>query len=262
MRAAGAVRLAAWLSVMAAVATSLPAVAQKPMSKDAHPAFDVVTVKPTSPDERSQGFQTRGTHIKLVRETVQFMIMFAYGVHSSQIVGMPDWVRSQPFDVDGVPDVEGEPNTAQFQYLVKQLLTDRFGLKIHPARRELSYYALRIASGGPKLARSSAPDDRPSNQTGTGSAKGQTMTFTNNTMPEFALGMQYFADRPVINETGLPGRYDFTLQWTPDSLKAPDPDAAPGLFAALREQLGLEMKSAKGSVDTLVVDTVRQPSAN
>lgn len=262
MHAARVVRLAALLFAVASGPTGLSVKAQQAMAKDAQPVFDVVTVKPTPPDERNQGFQTRGSHIKLVRETVLSMMMFAYGVHGSQVIGAPDWAHSQAFNVDGVPNVPGEPNTAQFQSLVKQLLIDRFGLKTHPATRDLSYYALRVAPAGPKLVRSTAPDDQAADQTGNGSAKGQTMTFTNNTMPEFALGMQYFADRPVINETGLTGKYDFTLQWTPDSMKVPDPDAAPGMFAALREQLGLEMKSAKGSVNTLVVDAVTEPSAN
>jgi uncharacterized protein (TIGR03435 family) len=232
------------------------------MPKDATPGFEVVTVRPTSPEERSQGFQKRGRHIKLVRETVQSMIMFAYGVHGKQIVDAPDWAGTEAFDVDGIPDVEGEPSFLQFQSLVKLLLADRFGLRTHDAHRELNYYALRVAAGGAKIAKSASPEDATPDQTGNGGSKGQTMKYTNNSMNEFALGMQYFVDRPVVNETDLTGRYDFSLKWMPDQLAQMQDDAVPGLFTAMREQLGLELKPAKGNVKVLAVDAMERPGAN
>jgi uncharacterized protein (TIGR03435 family) len=241
------------------LAASAPA--QKPMQQGAMPKFDVVTVKPTPPDERNQGFQIRGSHIKLVRQTVQSMIMFAYGVHGSQIAEGPEWIRTESFDVDGVPDTPGEPNLLQFQSLVKDLLADRFGLKTHLAKREQRYYALRVTPGGAKLTKNTSPEDQSPDQSGNGGPNGQTMTFTNNLMSDFALGMQYFADRPVVDETALPGRYDFKLQWMPDEMKVTE-STAPGLFTAIREQLGLEMKQARGPVDTVVVDHVDKPGAN
>lgn len=235
---------------------------QKAMPKDAKPGFDVVTVKPTPPEERSQGFQIRGSHVKLVRETVQSMIMFAYGVHGRQIVDAPGWVSTDTFDVDGVPDVEGEPSFPQFQGLVKQLLASRFGLRTHGSKREISYYALRLAAGGAKVQKSASPEAESPDQTGDGGPGGQTMKFTNNSMDEFALGMQYFTDRPMVNETGLAGRYDFTLQWMPDQMKVQNAETAPGLFTAVREQLGLELKPAKAPVSVMVVDAVERPGAN
>jgi uncharacterized protein (TIGR03435 family) len=234
---------------------------QQPMSKDAVPKFDVVSVKPTPPGERNQGFQSRGSHIKLVRQTVGSMIMFAYGVHGKQIVNGPDWIRTESFDVDGVPDTAGEPSLPQFQALVKQLLAERFALKTHNSPHELSYYALRVAPGGPKLTKSPPPEEQAPDQIGNGGPSGQTMVFTHNSMSDFALGMQYFADRPVVDETSLDGRYDFKLQWMPDEMKVTE-NTSPGLFTAVREQLGLEMKPAKGPVNTIVVDHVEQPGEN
>jgi uncharacterized protein (TIGR03435 family) len=120
-----------WCNRMLPVVLFLMAVAvpaQKPMAKGVTPKFDVVTVKPTPPDVHNQGFQVRGSHIKLVRQTVQSMIMFAYGVHGKQIVDGPDWIRTDEWDVDGVPDTPGDPSLPQFQALVKQLLDERFAL--------------------------------------------------------------------------------------------------------------------------------------
>jgi uncharacterized protein (TIGR03435 family) len=177
-------------------------------------------------------------------------------------VDAPDWAATEAFDVDGIPDVEGEPSFLQFQSLVKLLLAERFGLRTHDARRELNYYALRVAAGGAKITRSASPEGAMPDQTGNGGTKGQTMKYTNNSMNEFALGMQYFVDRPVVNETDLAERYDFILKWMPDQLPQIQDDAVPGLFTAMREQLGLELKPAKGAVKVLAVDAMERPGAN
>jgi uncharacterized protein (TIGR03435 family) len=78
-------------------------------------------------------------------------------------------------------------------------------------------------------------------------------------------------DRPVVDQTGLPGRFDFSLVWTPDESqfggmggRVPPPagDAPPGLFTAIQEQLGLRLESTKSPVEVLVVDRVEKPSEN
>ena len=96
----------------------------------------------------------------------------------------------------------------------------------------------------------------------------------NATMGDLAGVMQTAVlDRPVIDKTGIQGRYDFTLRWTPDDsqfvnmgVRVPppsnDPDAPPGLFTAFQEQLGLKLESTKGPVEVLVVDRIDKPSEN
>jgi uncharacterized protein (TIGR03435 family) len=75
--------------------------------------------------------------------------------------------------------------------------------------------------------------------------------------------MQYFLDKPVVNETGLEGRYTFGLKWVPDDLKGTvDGDGPPGMFTAIQEQLGLKLEATKGPVDVMVMDRVTRPSAN
>ena len=232
-----------------------------PMGKDAKPAFEVAAIKLTAPGEQGQGFQTRGTHVLLKRESVGSMLMFAYGVHRRQIVDAPAWLFDDDYDVDGVPDQEGEPSLKQMQGMVARLLTDRFGVKFHEEKRDLSYYALRIVAGGPKLVLSARQDGQGDDS---GSYGGGVVVkkFTNDSMTDFTLVMQYFADRPVVNETALEGKYDFELKWAPDDLKATENSGAPGLFTAVKEQLGLRLDAAKGPVRVLVVDNVQRPSAN
>lgn len=236
---------------------------QKSMPQDAKPNFDVVTIKPAPPEEHGQSFDIEGRHILLHRESVLNIIVFAYSIHAKQVVDAPDWVSSVLFNVDGVPDVEGAPNLVQYQYLLQRLLTERFGLRMHKDKRELGYYALRVAPGGIKFAKTTRPPDTLPQQGGHGGSDGQTMTFTNSSMSDFLLlGMQHYADRPLVDETGLTGRYDLALHWTPDQMKPSEGDAAPGLFTALREQTGLELKAAKGPVEVFVIDTVLKPGAD
>jgi uncharacterized protein (TIGR03435 family) len=232
----------------------------KPMPKDAHPVFEVATIKPSDPADQGQGFQTRGRHVKLRNESVTSMVMFAYAVHNKQIAGGPSWM-SDHFDVDGVPDVIGEPNLKQMQEIVQKMLADRFGMKFHREKRELAIYAITKDKGGVKLEKSKLPGDEGADQTGNGSAEGQMMKFTNNSMDDFALGMQYFLDKPVVNETGLTEKYDFTLRWNTKLVPEADSDV-PGLFTAAREQLGLRIEATKGQVDVLVIEELARPTAN
>jgi uncharacterized protein (TIGR03435 family) len=107
-----------------------------------------------------------------------------------------------------------------------------------------------------------ADQDATPDQEGNGGKNGMEMTFTANTMPDFALGMEYFVDRPVVDETGLAGRWDFTLKWMPDTMVATDASGPPGLFTAMQEQLGLRIEAKKGPVDVVVIDGLTRPSEN
>jgi len=74
--------------------------------------------------------------------------------------------------------------------------------------------------------------------------------------------LMIYTDRPIVDQTGLQGRYDFDLRWTKDETRTTDTDAPPGLFTALQEQLGLKLEATKAQADVLVVDKVERPAAN
>jgi len=242
----------------------------KPMALDADPTYDVVTVKPSDPNDGNRGFQTRGRHIRAANETVNDMISFGWGIHVKQIVGGPAWLGTDHYFVDGVPDAPGEPNLTQFRSMIRKVLADRFGLKVHTEKQELSVYALTVAKGGPKLTKSLGNPNGPPNDNFSTSAY---MKETNTTMGEYAKAMQYVLDRPVVDQTGLEGRWDFMLKWTPDESQftaigarippPPDnPNAPPGLFTAIQEQIGLKLDAVKAQADVIVIDKVERPSAN
>jgi uncharacterized protein (TIGR03435 family) len=245
-----------------------------PMAADANPSFDVATIKPSAPDAKGKGFGFRGGHFVTFNTNVNDLIAFAYGLHSKQIVGGPDWFGVDLFDIEAKPDAEGRPNLKQMGTMVQKLLAERFKLTFHHDQRELSVYVVGVATGGPKMTKSTAAANDPQGFQFRGLGD---LIVRNMTMKDFASWMQSgVMDRPVVDQTGLTDRYDFTLKWTPDdsqfaqfrgagvSVTPPtdDPKAPPSLYTAITEQIGLKMGPAKAPDDVIVIDHVEKPSAN
>jgi uncharacterized protein (TIGR03435 family) len=234
----------------------------KSMARDADPNFEVATIKPATPDDRNQGYDLKGNRISIRTSNVTSLICFAYKIHKSQIVNAPRWFDEQPWNIEGIPDVEGTPNWNQYRRMLQKLLATRFGLRTHPDKRELSVYALTVAKGGPKLEKSKSDPEALSDQSGHGIGSQQFMKYTNVSMADFAPTMQLMVDRPLLDQTNLTGRYDFTLLWMPDVLRATEVDPAPALFTAVQEQLGLKLTGTKALADVMIVDAATRPSEN
>ena len=254
-----AVLLPGWL---AAYAQGNPAEPLKPMARSADPEFEVATIKPADPDDRNQGFRLKGHRLSIEDSTMTSLICFAYSIHKSQIVNAPRWFDEQTWNIDGVPNVEGAPNWNQYRRMLQKLLGSRFGLQMHPDKRELSVYTLTVAKGGPKLEKSKDDPDALSDQSGHGIGAQQYMKFTNDSMTDFAKTMQLMVDRPVLDQTNISGRYDFSLLWTPDQMRATATDTAPGLFTAVQEQLGLKLEATHAPTDVFVIDAATRPTQN
>ena len=233
------------------------------MAKDADPDWEVVTVRQSDPNARDFTFNVKGRHVIVGNRTVETMMRFAYGVQPSQIVGGPDWIRTERFDADGFANVEGQPNLKQFRSMLVKLLTERFGLVTHVEQRELSAYALTVVKGGPKMEKSKGdPDGLPNDNDGQNGGV-QSVRMENTAMGEFVLDLMFYTDRPVVDRTGLSGRWDLMLRWTADEQKAPtDGTAPPSLFTAIQEQMGLKLEAVKAPIDVLVIDKVERPGAN
>jgi uncharacterized protein (TIGR03435 family) len=235
----------------------------KMMPKDADPDWDVVTVRPSDPNTIHATFDVRGRHIIIGNRTVETMLLLAYGLQRDQIVGGPEWLRTDHFDAEGVSTVEGEPSLEQFRNILRKLLTERFGLVTRTEQRELSVYAITIAKGGPKMEKSTADPDALQSDWDKQDGGQRSIQMRNATMGGFALELLFNTDRPVVDRTGLTARYDFTLKWTYDESKAPtDGSAAPSLFTAIQEQMGLKLEPVKAMTDVMVIDKVERPGAN
>ena len=179
-------------------------------------------------------------------------------------------MESDKYDITGLPEGQGMPNLNQMRDMIRALLEDRFKLTTHRETRELSAYALVVAPGGPKMTKN---DSNPNGLPGLLFRGLGVLPVTNATMGDFAGVMQLAVlDRPVIDKTGLQGRYDFTLTWTPDETQfasfgvriptSTDPNAPPVLFTAIQEQLGLKFDSVRAPVEVMVIDRVEKPSEN
>lgn len=256
----------------AAWAIPTPPPPPKMMAPDANPAFEVATIKPSVPNRPGKLFSIRGTEVITINTTLDDLLVFAYGVHPRQVVGAPSWAESDKFDINGKPEGGGLPNLNQFKVMIQKLLTDRFHLAFHHDKKELTVYALTVGKNGAKLTKSESTGTVPALLfRGLGNLPAR-----NATMEEFAGVMQgAVLDRPVVDQTGLKGRFDFQLLWTPDetqfaALRGPGPlpappegaETQPDLFTAIQQQLGLKLESTKAQTDVLVVDKVERPSEN
>lgn len=251
-------------------AWALPA-PPKPMTAT-DPSFEVATIKLSPPDEQGKFFTvTRGSNqVRTGNTTLSDLIVFAYGVHPKQLINAPDWADKDKFDILGKPDAEGVPNQAQLRAMMQKLLASRFQLSFHKDTRELSVYALVVAKDGPKLTPSAAQGNLPGLFfRGLGDLPAR-----NATMGDFAGLLQAAVlDKPVVDHTGISGRYDFELKWTPDQSQfealggvknppAESADAPPDLYTAIQQQIGLKLDSTKAPTEVMVIDKVAQPSPN
>jgi uncharacterized protein (TIGR03435 family) len=227
------------------------------------PVFDVATIKPAATP--SDGH----THINYPPDdsfsasniTLPALMQWAYEMPETQILGGPPWFSSTRFDIQAKADI-GDQNKGLRndqineikRLMVQALLADRFQLKLHQETRALPAYDLVVAKGGSKLQ----PSKSGGKSIGTShrhfNGEGLTMTI-------IAEELSKIAGRVVVDKTGLDGRYDFKLQWTPDDAVAGDNDP-PTLFTAIQEQLGLKLEPAKEPVPVLVIDHVDQPTPN
>jgi uncharacterized protein (TIGR03435 family) len=247
-----------------------PPVPIRPMAADADPAFDVVTIKPSRPDATSWGTRVQGGNVSALNMTLTDLLKFVYDLHGNQFIGAPAWSTAERYDIAGKADAEGQPNADQFKVMLRKLLADRFHLAFHKEQRELPVYTVSVAKGGAKISK----NDGKNETTGVIFRGPGSVLLNDVSMDDFCKMLQTAAlDRPVVNQTGFAGRYDFSLVWTPDQLQIaiPNPNAlAPGdkadvppdLYTATQQQLGLKIDAARLRIEVLVVDEVEKPSEN
>ena len=124
----------------------------KLMPADAKPTFEVATIKPNDSGATSmQQLTINGRNFQTRASSLQDLITFAYQVQAKQIVGGPSWMSTDRYDIAGIPDVEGVPNPEQVRMMIRSLLADRFQLKFHRDKRDMSTFVLTVAKSGEKL---------------------------------------------------------------------------------------------------------------
>ena len=238
-------------------------------------AFEVVAIKLSNPDNRGTSWRGTLDRITIENYTLRHLIRVAYGLKSdTQVLGGPDWLDKEHFDIAAkledadatrLKNVNYQVRSLAVQLMLQSLLAERFQLKVNSGERTLPVYLLVVGKSGVKLTALPTPndsDDGRNRNHGTRTENGH-LTATALTMDSFAdflTSQSDTGDRVVLNRTGLTGDFDFNLNWTEDRGGGIPADAAyPGLFTAVEEQLGLELKSDKGSVPVVVVISVSKP---
>jgi uncharacterized protein (TIGR03435 family) len=275
--------------------------AQTPSVPAAPTAFEVASIKQNTSGAPSSSSSTRpnGTYVG-TNVPLRQVILNAYRLRPFQLIGGPDWIQSDRFDINAKA-VDGL-TTAQVQaampVMIRSLLADRFKLRAHTETREQPIYAVVLARSdgrlGPQLTRSTAecsPGSPPQGRAGaSGAGSGAagppppgerpvcglntsinniigTMRGGGRTIAELLPSLGNVLDRVVVDRTGLTGTFDVDLKWSAEALGsgAPNQQApadAPSIFTALQEQLGLKLESTRGPVEVLVIDSIEPPTAD
>jgi uncharacterized protein (TIGR03435 family) len=255
--------------------------------------YEVSSIKLYKSANGDVGFAFTPDGITATNVGLPLLLQLAYGVHTDQILGSPKWTASENYDIQARVDdsvieelkkLTPEQLRSARQQMLQSLLADRFKLKVHRETKELPVFWLVIARNGFKL-RESKPDETDANgRTGmyisgsSGAVRGQLVS-----MPALAQFLYRQLDRTVLDKTGLSGKYNFTLKWTPNlnqvqsqlelqeslggapngqsGIPASD-SVGPDLYTAIQQQLGLKLESGKGPVAVIVIDHVERPSGN
>ncbi len=269
------------------------------------PEFEVASIRPSAPLAQGNvnvGLHIDGAQVRATALTLKDYLGMAYRIKISQISG-PDWIASDRFDISATLPSGSTP--AQLSEMFQALLADRFNVRFHREKKDFPVYAL-LPGKGPLKLKEAPPDpeadkaDRnaPVTIEGGGSAAGvgvnlghgSSYTFANDrfeatklTMEQFAANLERFADREIVDMTGLRGRYDFAIDVTPEDYRAMliraaisagvslppqalrllDGNNSGGALSDALQQVGLKLEARKAPLDVLVVDdATKTPGAN
>jgi uncharacterized protein (TIGR03435 family) len=226
--------------------------------------YEVASIRPANPEERMTRLELSSGSFQGTRFTLRQMVTYAYNLRDYQVSGGPKWIDAERYDVRTKPDKPDpypsstasgatfERHAARDQERMRNLLKERFQLVVQRETRQLPVYALTVAKGGVKMKPAQTEAIKLSFNRGLVTAEAVKMD-------QFKTILTLQLGRPVLDETGLTGSFDFKLEWTPEDAPAL---AGESIFTAIREQLGLKVESKKGPVETIVIAKAEKPSEN
>jgi uncharacterized protein (TIGR03435 family) len=266
---------------LASTALATPAaIAQSSTTPQAKPIlFETISIRPVKSDRvNGDNFTADGYSMRGI--TAWSLITFYEEHPSDRTDGVPDWAQHEQYDIKAkVADADvaawGKLDFNHKKLAMYALLEDRFKVKVHREKRDFPGYALLIAKGGSKLKEATPGDLYPkgykaamrdgpflgAEMTGRGVATGQAAS-----MADIANILQAFAPGPVVDKTGLTGKYDFTLKCAPPAPASSESEVSDpaecSIFTALQEQLGLKLEKSTVHIDYIVVDHIERPTEN
>jgi uncharacterized protein (TIGR03435 family) len=262
--------LAAALSLAAGVAACSDPQINAQVQQGAPLAYDVVSVKVNNTGRGRWGIDVGDYTYRATNIPLKELLASAYGIKSDLIFELPGPIDAARFDIDAkiVPSPAAPEKLTDRQRpgMLKAMLADRFGIKAHVEVKTLPVFDLVVVHSGLKIK----PTPHSDATGDSGTHIHPTALIANDiTIAQLAGTLTGIVHRQVIDKTGLSGNYDVDLKWTPDSVaRSPESstdapvDAAPTIFTAVEEQLGLKLEPSKGPVETLVIDHADMPSEN
>jgi uncharacterized protein (TIGR03435 family) len=245
-------------SVLLAGVLTDAASAQAPDPHGAAPVI-IASIKRNRSDSTDREMEFRpGGRVFAINVTLRVLLRNFNRLLEAQLVGGPEWVAADRWDI--VATVDPPRNDAEMIELFKQMLADRFALRVHREVRELPVYRLVVARADGRLGPQLRLSERHCNATNTCADRGGLgeAIVAGRTIGEVLRVFERIAGRPVIDQTGLTGPYDFTLRWRPDDTTGTNQDL-PSLFVAVEEQLGLKLVADRQPSEVLVIDSAERP---
>ncbi|HWC99380.1 MAG TPA: TIGR03435 family protein [Candidatus Sulfopaludibacter sp.] len=235
----------------------------------AQDAFEVASVKPSTPQERFIAiFTYPGGRVAITNYSLHDMLYEAFHLQPFQVTGGPRWIDEDRFSIQAKPPASSPvaklnpaypkvpPTDAQRRMLLN-LLIERFQLKFHHETREGAIYLLTKTNKELKLVPPKDPDAYPwAGSLAGGGISGDGLKGTNITMPLLAERLSPYLQRPVVDRTGLQGSFDFQIE---HQTEQPYVDVLPSIFTCI-QGLGLKLEAAKGPVDFIVIDHAEKPN--
>lgn len=226
-----------------------------------NPEFEVASVRVNASGLTASRMEDQRERVAISNATPEQIIRYAFNDQGTKISG-PALLNSMRYDIvakapSGTPDVQLRP-------MLQALLMDRFKMRFHRETTEMPVYALTVGKDGHKLKEIKPGEPMSGRGSGAGVPRPDglaSMTIMGD-LPNFAIALSRTLDRPVIDKTGLPGRFTVVLTYLPDRLAGTTGVSGPSIFTALQEQLGLNLESQRAPVEILVIDQIQEPTPN
>jgi len=234
------------------------------------PAFEVASITPSKPGApavakehaRMARFTAPGGRFSATATTLTTLFEWAWSIQPAEHSGGPAWMDTDRYDI--AAKAEGNPSDDEMKRMVQTLLAERFQLKFHREKKNMGVLAMSTGKAAPKLAPPAEGETqaiRVIPQTGPDQKiASYRVVATRFPLSQLTAMLAQQLDRVVVNETGLDGDFDFTVDLTPDE-SLPNPLDPTLLMTAMREQLGLIFKSENAPVDIFVIDGAQKVAA-
>jgi len=260
-------KVVVWKVLLGFIAATASAQGQTAVAPVAGRSYDAVSIKPDKTGSGSMRISIQEGFYSATNVSLKAVLQAAYDIKEDLISGIPGGIETQRFDIEAKvvePDLDAlkKMSVKERRAMMLPVLAERFHLQAHTEMKTLPVFHLEVMGDGPKFKSSAQHDEKSGHTSFMNDGRVMGMSGHEVTIDTFARLLSSQVHRTVIDKTGLAEKYDLAIKWSRDDATETSAEAAPGIFTAVQEQLGLKLVPAKGPVETLVVDHVEMPTEN